>query len=293
MIRAQTHWPAPAKLNLFLYITGRRTDGYHLLQTLFQFLDYGDTLTIQARDDGQLRLLTPVDGVADEDNLILRAARALRAALPARFAHCGADIALEKVLPMGGGLGGGSSDAASTLVALNTLWQAGLRDDQLAQIGLRLGADVPVFVNGVAAFAQGVGELLQPAHPEEKWYLVAHPGVSIPTPAIFADPALKRDSPVRTLAELLATPYSNDCEAIARKRFREVEQALSWLLEYAPSRLTGTGACVFAEFDTECAARQVLSNAPEWMQGFVARGVNTSPLHRARSELLASMHTTD
>ncbi|ELV7526623.1 4-(cytidine 5'-diphospho)-2-C-methyl-D-erythritol kinase [Edwardsiella ictaluri] len=289
MIDALTHWPAPAKLNLFLYITGRRADGYHLLQTLFQFVDYGDTLTIQARGDGQLRLLTPVAGVADEDNLIIRAARALRAALPPAFAGCGADIALQKILPMGGGLGGGSSDAATTLVALNTLWQAGLSDARLAEIGLTLGADVPVFVNGVAAFAQGVGELLQTAHPEEKWYFVAHPGISIPTPVIFADPALKRDSPIRTLTELLAAPYSNDCEPIARKRFREVEQALSWLLEYAPSRLTGTGACVFAEFDTEQAARQVLSIAPEWMQGFVARGINRSPLHRARSELLASI----
>lgn len=293
MITIPTQWPAPAKLNLFLYITGRRADGYHQLQTLFQFLDYGDTLRIQTRDDGQLRLLTPVAGVADEDNLVIRAARALRTALAPAFAACGADIALAKRLPMGGGLGGGSSDAASTLVALNTLWQAGLSDSRLAEIALTLGADVPVFVNGVAAFAQGVGELLQPAHPEEKWYFVAHPGISIPTPAIFADPALKRDSPARTLAELLATPYRNDCEPIVRKRFREVEQALSWLLEYAPSRLTGTGACVFAEFDTERAARQVLSIAPEWMQGFVARGVNTSPLHLARSELLASMHATE
>ncbi|HGY5722988.1 TPA: 4-(cytidine 5'-diphospho)-2-C-methyl-D-erythritol kinase, partial [Serratia marcescens] len=166
---------------------------------------------------------------------------------------------------------------------LNELWRCGLGDDQLAALGLSLGADVPVFVRGHAAFAEGIGECLQPAEPQEKWYLVAHPGVGIPTPVIFGDPELKRDTPVRSLSELLQAPYANDCEPIARKRFREVEQLLSWLLEYAPSRLTGTGACVFAEFDTEIAARQVLNQAPEWLCGFVARGVNVSPLHRIRS----------
>ena len=279
-------WPSPAKLNLFLYITGRRADGYHQLQTLFQFLDYGDTLTIVPRQDEQIRLLTPVDGVPDEQNLIVRAARLLQQhcashaiATPPR----GADISIDKRLPMGGGLGGGSSNAATVLVALNELWQCGLSDDQLAQMGLTLGADVPVFVRGHAAFAEGIGEQLQPANPAEKWYLVAHPGVSIPTPVIFADKELKRDTPVRPLNALLQAPYANDCEPIARKRFREVEQLLSWLLQYAPSRLTGTGACVFAEFDSEPAALQVLNQAPAWLRGFVARGVNVSPLHRIRS----------
>lgn len=279
-------WPSPAKLNLFLYITGRRADGYHQLQTLFQFLDYGDTLTIVPRQDEQIRLLTPVTGVPDEQNLIVRAARLLQQ-------HCashaiatlprGADISIDKRLPMGGGLGGGSSNAATVLVALNELWQCGLSDDQLAEMGLTLGADVPVFVRGHAAFAEGIGEQLQPANPAEKWYLVAHPGVSIPTPVIFADAELKRDTPVRPLSALLQAPYANDCEPIARKRFREVEQLLSWLLQYAPSRLTGTGACVFAEFDSEPAALQVLNQAPAWLRGFVARGVNVSPLHRIRS----------
>lgn len=189
---------------------------------------------------------------------------------------------------MGGGLGGGSSNAATVLVALNLLWQCGLSDEKLAALGLTLGADVPVFVRGHAAFAEGIGEKLQPAEPLEKWYLVVHPGVSIPTPIIFSDPELKRNTPVRPLAALLSTPYANDCEPIARKRFREVEQALSWLLEYAPSRLTGTGACVFAEFDTEASARQVLSIAPQWLHGFVARGVNVSPLHRVRSGKIES-----
>ena len=279
-----TQWPSSAKLNLFLYITGRRADGYHTLQTLFQFLDYGDTLSLEPRRDGEIHLLTPVDGVAHEDNLIVRAARLLmktaaeRGRLPA---GSGADIRIEKRLPMGGGLGGGSSNAATVLVALNHLWQCGLSLDELAELGLTLGADVPVFVRGHAAFAEGVGEILTPVKPAEKWYLVAHPGVSIPTPMIFNDPDLPRNTPKRSIETLLKCEFSNDCEVIARKRFREVDAALSWLLEYAPSRLTGTGACVFAEFDTESRARQVLEQAPEWLNAFVAKGVNLSPLHRA------------
>ena len=279
-----TRWPSPAKLNLFLYITGQRPDGYHTLQTLFQFLDYGDTLTIEPRTDGQLRLLTPVDGVPNEENLIIRAARLLMktAAETQRLPEgSGADIHIDKRLPMGGGLGGGSSNAATVLVALNHLWQCHLSEDELATIGLTLGADVPVFVRGRAAFAEGVGEVLTPVDVAEKWYLVAHPGVSIPTPVIFGDPELPRNTPVRSIDTLLNCEFANDCEVIARKRFREVDDVLSWLLEYAPSRLTGTGACVFAEFDTELAARQVLEQAPEWLQGFVAKGVNLSPLKQA------------
>ncbi|WP_434643836.1 4-(cytidine 5'-diphospho)-2-C-methyl-D-erythritol kinase [Klebsiella sp. I138] len=276
-----TRWPSPAKLNLFLYVTGQRADGYHTLQTLFQFLDYGDTLTIEPRHDGALRLLTPVDGVPDEENLIIRAARLLMQAATACGQlppGSGADISIDKRLPMGGGLGGGSSNAATVLVALNHLWGCGLSEDALATLGLQLGADVPVFVRGHAAFAEGIGEVLTPVEPPEKWYLVAHPGVSIPTPIVFRDPELPRDTPIRSISTLLKCEFRNDCEVIARKRFREVDAALSWLLEYAPSRLTGTGACVFAEFDTESAARQVLEKAPAWLQGFVARGVNISPL---------------
>lgn len=283
-----TTWPAPAKLNLFLYITGRRPDGYHNLQTLFQFLDHGDTLEITPDSSDSITLLTPLAGVPDEENLIARAAQALKQAAAARGtlpANAGAQIALEKRLPMGGGLGGGSSDAATVLVALNHLWQTQLSVDELATLGVALGADVPVFVRGHAAFAQGVGEQIQPAEPEEKWYLVAHPGVSIATPDLFRDPELTRNSPIRTLDELLQRPFHNDCEAVARKRFREVDALLSWLLEYAPSRLTGTGACVFAEFNTESDARQVLELAPKWICGFVARGLNISPLHRTLSGL--------
>lgn len=279
-------WPSPAKLNLFLYITGRREDGYHNLQTLFQFLDYGDTIIIEPRNDGQICLATSIEGVPDEENLIVRAARLLQdtALLMGSLPQgAGADISVEKQLPMGGGLGGGSSNAATVLVALNHIWNTGLTEDQLAALGVTLGADVPVFVRGFASFAEGVGEKLTPVSPAEKWYLVAHPGVSIPTPVIFKDPELPRNTPVRSIDTLLNCEFGNDCEVIARKRFRKVDELLSWLLEYAPSRLTGTGACVFAEFDTENAARQVLKQAPEWLHGFVARGVNVSPLHQAIS----------
>lgn len=301
-------WPSPAKLNLFLYITAQRADGYHQLQTLFQFLDYGDTITIIPRKDQQIRLLTPMKGISSKDNLITRAAYLLQQhwlrsvglqseylqqyhglKQPTHFDQQpylfqGADISIEKFLPVGGGLGGGSSNAATVLVALNHLWKCNLNDLQLADLGLKLGADVPIFIHGHAAFAEGVGEKLQPANPTEKWYLIAHPGYSIPTSAVFSDPELTRNTPVRPLTTLLQEPYTNDCEPVVRKQFREVEQLLSWLLEYAPSRLTGTGACVFAEFDTESSARQVLSQAPEWLHGFVARGINVSPLYHARSK---------
>ncbi|UTV28350.1 4-(cytidine 5'-diphospho)-2-C-methyl-D-erythritol kinase [Photobacterium atrarenae] len=275
MITRTTRWPAPAKLNLFLYITGRRPNGYHELQTLFQFLDFGDTLTITANPSGQIRLLPDIDGVATEENLIYRAADALRRAAGIQ---AGADIEIDKVLPMGGGLGGGSSNAATTLVALNYLWQTGLSDDALAEIGLRLGADVPVFVRGFSAFAEGVGEVLQPAAPQEKWYLVAKPEVSIATVDIFTHPDLPRNSAKKSLEARLAGVYENDCEKIVRRVYPEVDKALSWLLEYAPSRLTGTGACVFAEFSTQQDADAILKKLPDWLQGFVAKGVNTSPL---------------
>ncbi|MGR2766563.1 4-(cytidine 5'-diphospho)-2-C-methyl-D-erythritol kinase [Photobacterium ganghwense] len=275
MITRTTRWPAPAKLNLFLYITGRRPDGYHELQTLFQFLDHGDTLTITANNSNDLILTPAIPGVATEDNLIFRAADALR-----RYAgiKAGADIHIEKILPMGGGLGGGSSNAATTLVALNYLWQTNLSVDELAEIGLKLGADVPVFVRGFSAFAEGVGEQLQPAEPEEKWYLVVKPEVNIATVDIFTHPGLKRDTEKRSLNALLTGVYENDCEKIVRSLHPEVDKALSWLLEYAPSRLTGTGACVFAEFSTQHEANATLKKLPDWLHGFVAKGVNTSPL---------------
>ncbi|WP_205743976.1 4-(cytidine 5'-diphospho)-2-C-methyl-D-erythritol kinase [Grimontia sedimenti] len=275
MTQTTSVWPAPAKLNLFLYITGQRDNGYHDLQTLFQFLDYGDTLSITPNDSGEVTLSPEIEGVPVEENLIYRAAMAIKEKTGCTL---GAHIHVEKVLPMGGGLGGGSSNAATTLVALNHLWETRLSVDELTGMGLALGADVPVFVRGTTAFAEGVGELLQPAEAEEKWYLVAKPEVSIATAKIFGHPSLTRNTPKRTLNALLAANYENDCEKIVRELFPEVDKAISWLLEYAPSRLTGTGACVFAEFENEEDARATLNKLPDWLTGFVARGVNTSPL---------------
>ncbi|WP_434762557.1 4-(cytidine 5'-diphospho)-2-C-methyl-D-erythritol kinase [Vibrio fortis] len=285
MISTQTHWPSPAKLNLFLYITGRRDNGYHELQTLFQFVDFGDELCITAHQrSNQITISPQIPGVATEDNLIWKAATALQQYANTNF---GADIELKKVLPMGGGIGGGSSNAATVLVALNYLWQLGLSDDQLAEIGLKLGADVPVFVRGFSAFAEGVGEQLHPANPEEKWYLVVKPQVSIATVDIFTHPELTRNTPKRELATLLEQEYVNDCEKIVRMLYPEVDKQLSWLLQYAPSRLTGTGSCVFAEFSSKNEAESVLAKLPDNVSAFIAKGRNLSPL----KETLAEYHS--
>ena len=282
MITTPTHWPSPAKLNLFLYITGRRDNGYHELQTLFQFVDFGDELTVTANRETSSITITPeIPGVATEDNLIWKAATALQQYTSTTF---GADIQLKKVLPMGGGIGGGSSNAATVLVALNHLWQLNLSDDQLAEIGLKLGADVPVFVKGHAAFAEGVGEQLQPANPDEKWYLVVKPQVSIATVDIFTHSELTRNTPKRALSTLLEQEYVNDCEKIVRMLYPEVDKQLSWLLQYAPSRLTGTGSCVFAEFSSKKEAESVLEQLPDTVSAFVARGRNISPLKETLAE---------
>ncbi|HFG1842068.1 TPA: 4-(cytidine 5'-diphospho)-2-C-methyl-D-erythritol kinase [Vibrio cholerae] len=281
MIHGTTVWPSPAKLNLFLYITGRRANGYHDLQTLFQFLDHGDELTITANNSGNITLSPALADVALEDNLIYKAAMALKNAAQSPL---GADIQLHKVLPMGGGIGGGSSNAATTLVALNYLWQTGLSDDQLAEIGLALGADVPVFTRGFAAFAEGVGEELFAVEPEEKWYLVVRPAVSIATKDIFTHPQLVRNTPKRVLASLLATPYENDCEKIVRSLYPEVDKQLSWLLQYAPSRLTGTGSCVFAEFSSRKDAQAVFAQLSDNVLAFVAQGRNVSPLRKTLAD---------
>lgn len=270
-------FPSPAKLNLFLYITARRADGYHELQTLFQFLDFGDEIAIDVNPSGQIRLLNDLPDVAPEQNLIYRAAKLLQNYTGCRL---GADIAVTKRLPMGGGVGGGSSNAATVLVALNQLWQTDLSLDTLAEWGLRLGADVPIFVHGKAAFAEGVGEKLTPCAPPEKWYVVLKPAVSIATALIFNHPDLPRNTPKRDLAQLMNSPWANDCEKIVRDRYSEVDDLLAWLVQYAPSRLTGTGACVFAEFDTEEQARCVFAQKPQYIQGFVAQGQNISPLHQ-------------
>ena len=282
MITTPTHWPSPAKLNLFLYITGRRDNGYHELQTLFQFVEFGDELTVSANSETSSITITPeIPGVALEDNLIWKAATALQQYTSTSF---GADIELKKVLPMGGGIGGGSSNAATVLVALNYLWQLNLSDDQLAEIGLQLGADVPVLVRGHAAFAEGVGEQLQPANPDEKWYLVVKPQVSIATVDIFTHSELTRNTPKRALSTLLEQEYVNDCEKIVRMLYPEVDKQLSWLLQYAPSRLTGTGSCVFAEFSSKKEAESVLEQLPDTVSAFVARGRNISPLKETLAE---------
>lgn len=270
-------FPSPAKLNLFLYITGRRENGYHELQTLFQFLDFCDELHIKLTEAPEIRLLNSLEGVMQEDNLIYRAAKILQ-----KETACtqGAEIGLTKRLPMGGGLGGGSSNAATTLVALNQLWKTGLPLEELAEIGLTLGADVPIFVRGFAAFAEGIGEILTPCQPQEKWYLVLRPRVSISTALIFNHPDLPRHTPKRTLDILLNTPWANDCEKVVRDQYFEVEEALNWLVQYAPARLTGTGSCVFAEFTCASAARTAFNQMPAQFEGFVAQGRNLSPLHQ-------------
>ncbi|EGQ7777563.1 4-(cytidine 5'-diphospho)-2-C-methyl-D-erythritol kinase [Vibrio parahaemolyticus] len=287
MIETSTRWPSPAKLNLFLYINGRTENGYHELQTLFQFVDHGDELTIQANHSGDVTISPEIEGVPLQDNLIWKAATALQ-----NYAHCsfGAHIELHKILPMGGGIGGGSSNAATTLVALNYLWQLNLTDDELAEIGLKLGADVPVFVRGFSAFAEGVGEKLSPATPEEKWYLVVRPNVSIATADIFRHPDLTRNTPKRDLETLLNTPSVNDCEKIVRMLYPEVDKQLSWLLQYAPSRLTGTGSCVFAEFSSKSEAETILAQLSDKVSAFVAQGRNISPLKETLAEYQSASH---
>ena len=287
MITKATRWPSPAKLNLFLYITGQRDNGYHELQTLFQFLDFGDELTITANLSGEITLTPNLPGVSLTDNLIWKAANALQKQTNCSF---GADIQLTKVLPMGGGIGGGSSNAATVLVALNYLWQTHLSDAELAEIGLHLGADVPVFVHGFAAFAEGVGEKLTQTEPDEKVYLVIRPNVSIATKDIFSHPQLIRNTPKRELATLLELPYENDCEKIVRMLYPEVDKQLSWLLQYAPSRLTGTGSCVFAEFSSKVEAEAVLAKLPDTVFAFVALGCNISPLKETLAEYQSAQY---
>lgn len=280
-------WPAPAKLNLFLHITGRRADGYHELQTVFQLLNYGDELRFFLRDDGLVRRVNIVDGVPEAEDLVVRAARILQSETGCQQ---GVDIQLEKRLPMGGGLGGGSSDAATTLVALNQLWQLGLDKDRLAVLGLSLGADVPVFVHGYSAWAEGVGEKLAPVTLPECWFVVLAPNVHVSTKALFADSQLTRDVQPIKIGDCLSwlapgaglgvcfSKTSNVFEPLVRAKYREVDEALTWLTQFAPARLTGTGACVFAAFADELQAREVANQVNGRWQTIVAAGCNRSPL---------------
>lgn len=276
--------PAPAKLNLFLHITGRRADGYHLLQTVFQFLEQADTLHFTGRDDGEIHLAPDLAGVPAESNLIVRAARLLQARAGG---SCGADIVLEKRLPMGGGIGGGSSDAATTLLGLNRLWGLDLTLDELARLGLVLGADVPVFVRGVAAWAEGVGEALTPVDIPEPWYLVLTPNAHVSTADVFRHPQLTRDTPAITVAAFLggglARSVRNDCENIVRQLSPEVDAALQWLAQHGTARMTGTGACCFIACPDRATAEHLLATSP--IPGFVSRGCNQSPAHVALAAL--------
>ncbi|KAB2926563.1 MAG: 4-(cytidine 5'-diphospho)-2-C-methyl-D-erythritol kinase [Candidatus Contendobacter sp.] len=269
-------WPAPAKLNLMLRIVGRRADGYHLLQTVFQFLDRGDWLWFDLRDDGLIERASTVPGVPAAADLTVRAAHLLQRAAGVRR---GVTIRIAKRLPMGGGLGGGSSDAATTLVALNHLWRTDLTLAELADLGLTLGADVPVFVHGRAAWAEGVGERLTPVDLAEPWFVVLIPACHVATGAVFADPDLTRNSSPITITDFVAGAGGNDCEAVVYRRYSEVAAAASWLAQFGQARLTGTGACVFAAFSDAPGAERVLAGLPTGWTGFVARGCNRSPLH--------------
>lgn len=276
-MREQQPWPAPAKLNRFLHITGRRTDGMHELQTVFQFIDICDQLHFSRRRDAEIRHMNPLPGLDPDSDLTVRAARRLQVETGARQ---GVDIRINKLLPAGGGLGGGSSDCATTLVALNQLWDLDLSPDRLAAIGLELGADVPVFVGGTAAWAEGVGERLTPIHLDEPWFLVIKPDCEVATGEIFNAPDLTRSTPPLTIRAFLDDPdrATNDCEPVVRQQFAPVAEALDWLNRFAPTRLTGTGACVFATFPEQAVAAEVAAQMPARWQGFVCRGLNESPL---------------
>ena len=268
-------FPAPAKLNLFLHIVGRRADGYHLLQTAFRFIDYGDEISLAVRADGEIRRTTALEGVPAQQDLTVRAARALQQETGCRE---GADIGVVKRLPMGGGLGGGSSDAATTLIALNRLWRTGLSRGGLQQIALKLGADVPVFVFGENAFAEGIGERMQALRLPPAWYLVLVPELAVSTAEIFSAAELTRNTNAITIAAFSVGRGHNDLEPVVCRRYPQVARHLEWLQRYGDARMTGSGACVFCAFDSEEQARRVLGELPADMRGFVARGLDRHPL---------------
>jgi 4-diphosphocytidyl-2-C-methyl-D-erythritol kinase len=280
-----TRWPAPAKLNLFLHVTGRRADGYHELQTLFQLIDLADEVRIRVRDDGRIERTAGAAGVPPDADLVVRAARRLQAESGTRL---GADLAVAKRIPMGAGLGGGSSDAATTLVALDRLWGLGLGPDRLAALGLELGADVPVFVRGRTALAGGVGERLEPAEVAPAWFAIVHPGLAVATGPVFQTPELTRNSAPITIRGSFSPgwperelPGRNDLEPVVASRHAPVRAALEWLGRRGRARLTGSGACVFAAYADEAAARAALTGLPAEWQGFVAAGLVESPLQRS------------
>ncbi|NII11588.1 4-(cytidine 5'-diphospho)-2-C-methyl-D-erythritol kinase [Oleiagrimonas sp. C23AA] len=283
MTHSWTAWPAPAKLNLCLRIIGRREDGYHRLQTVFRLLDWGDQVHLRPRDDARIERVAGAEGVAVEDDLTVRAARLLQA-----HSACplGADIAVDKRIPMGGGLGGGSSNAASVLVGLNRLWRTGLSADALAELGVTLGADVPVFVRGHTAWAEGVGEILSPLELPECWYVIVDPRVAVPTAPLFQAPELTRNAPEATISDFLSGHMAeNAFEPVVRARFPVVSAALDWLGCFGTARLSGSGACVFVELTTRAEAQAAAARCPEQFSAYVARGVNASALLAAAEKV--------
>jgi len=281
-------WPAPAKLNLMLHITGRREDGYHDLQTVFQFIDYVDELEFRPRNDDKIVRICEGFEVPEDEDIIIRAASLLgdryRQDNPSASLHCGVDIQLTKNIPMGAGLGGGSSDAATTLIALNALWATGYSIDELAEMGLSLGADVPVFVRGFAAFAEGIGEKLRPVSLQEKWYLVLVPPVHVSTKKVFENLDLTRDCSAIKLCDLSRHEWRNVCTPVVIKNYPMVSQAIDIIDKYSKAKMSGTGASVFSSFDTKKQAEEILRKVRSeheietWIS-FVAKGLNKSPLH--------------
>ena len=273
--------PAPPKLNLFLHIIGRRDDGYHNLQTLFQLLDGGDELTFTATENSKISLSPQIEGVAENDNLIVRAALILQ-----QESNCsqGCIIKLNKKLPMGAGLGGGSSNAATTLLALNKLWGCNFSLKKLAELGAQLGADVPVFVEGDSAFAEGIGEQLTPVEIPESWYLVVTPNCTVSTEKIFSNPQLTRNTAPIKIRALSEEQYRNDCQAIVEKLHPQVKEVVEWLETYSEPLMTGTGSSVFCRWATEAQAKEVLSRVPQHWNAFIARGVNHSLVHQKLKE---------
>ncbi|OCF94608.1 4-(cytidine 5'-diphospho)-2-C-methyl-D-erythritol kinase [Gilliamella sp. wkB195] len=275
------HWLSPAKLNLFLYITGRRPDNYHNLQTLFQFIDVCDKLTFNVHNDGKIRLLTQFEQVPEDKNLITIAAQRLKSY--ANNSELGVDIAIEKMIPMGGGLGGASSNAATVLVALNQLWNLNIKQQTLITIGRSIGADVPIFIYGHSAFAEGIGDQFQQVDIPQYWYLVSCPNIEISTVKVFNDPKLQRDTPKRTIEQLMSIPFdkfTNDCEPIVRERYPQVDQLISYLSQFAPTRLTGTGACVFTRCDSKEQALSIQNELKSLsVKNFITKSLNLSPLY--------------
>jgi 4-diphosphocytidyl-2-C-methyl-D-erythritol kinase len=279
MTDAWTAWPAPAKLNLFLHIVGRRADGYHRLQTVFQLLDWGDTIRLRVREDGVISRVAGLENVAAEDDLVVRAARALQSASGCKF---GADIAVEKRIPAGAGLGGGSSDAATVLVALNMLWNTRLSADALAEIGRKLGADVPVFVRGRSAWAEGVGDELTAIDLPPRHFVIVDPQIAVSTAALFQAPELTRDTPPTTISRYLAgMETANAFAPVARRRFPRVAAALDWLGRFGEARLSGSGGCGFAAVASQRDAEDIVRQCPPPFRAWTVRGVNRSPLHEA------------